>query len=56
MKFETVEVTGNGREKTFVECPSCGQKLLSVASLEGETKVVVKCRRCHRFIEVKLIP
>ena len=56
MTVESKEVSGNGPEKNFVECPFCEQKLLNVASLEGETEVVVKCRRCHRFVRIRLAP
>ncbi len=56
MTIESREVAGNGPEKTFVECPFCGQKLLSVAFLGGVTEIVAKCRRCHRFIRIRLIP
>jgi len=56
MTFESKEVAGNGPEKNFAECPCCGQKLLSVALLEGEAKIVVKCRRCHKFIQIQMAP
>lgn len=56
MTFESREVAGNGPEKNFVTCPFCEQKLLNVASLGGVTEVVVKCRRCHRFIKIRLNP
>lgn len=56
MQLESKEVTGNGREKAFAECPSCGQKLLNVVSSEGATEVIVKCRRCHHFVLVRVKP
>ena len=56
MTFESVVIASNGREKNFVNCPNCEQKLLNVASLKGETEVVVKCRRCHNFVKIRLIP
>ena len=56
MQIESKEVTGNGREKTFAECPECGQKLFNVVTLEGVAEVVVKCRRCHKFVRVRMIP
>lgn len=56
MTFESMEVSGNGPKKDFVECPFCGQRLLNVASLQGEAEVVVKCRRCRRFVRIRLVP
>lgn len=56
MTIVSKEVSGNGTEKNFVECPFCGQKLLNVQSLSGTTNVVVKCRRCRKFIKVRMIP
>lgn len=56
MTIETDEVNGNGREKNLIECPHCGQKLFSVSFLDGVAEVVVKCRRCHKFIRVKMVP
>ena len=56
MTSESREVTGNGTEKNFVTCPFCEQKLFNVVSLDGKAEVVVKCRRCHRFIKVRLAP
>ena len=56
MQFESKETVGNGPEKNFVECPYCEQKLLNVVSLEGLTVVTVKCRRCHKFIRVRMEP
>ncbi len=54
MSFDSGEVNGNGPAKNFVLCPFCGQKLLNVASLRGEAEVIVKCRRCSRFIRVRM--
>ena len=56
MTVESKEVNGNGPEKNFVECPLCGQKLLSVVNLTGEAKLVVKCRRCRHFVSIRLAP
>jgi hypothetical protein len=56
MTFESREVEGNGPEKSFAVCPVCGQKLFSVASLGGVTEIVAKCRRCRRFVKVRLVP
>ncbi len=56
MSFDSGEVGGNGPIKNFAICPFCGQKLLNVASLRGEAEVVVKCRRCYRFIRVRMTP
>lgn len=56
MKAETEETTGNEGKDNFIECPYCGQKMLNVLFLGGETEIVVKCRRCRRFIKVLLIP
>ena len=54
MAFESREAPGNGVEKDFVTCPLCGQKLFNVVSLAGTAEVIVKCRRCHRFIRIRL--
>lgn len=56
MAFESEEVGGNGTEKNFVLCPFCGQKMLSVAYLVGKVEFVVKCRRCHKYIKIRLSP
>lgn len=56
MQFDSREVSGNGPEKNFVECPVCEQKLLSVSLLKGMAEVIVKCRRCHSFIKIRMIP
>ena len=56
MVFESKEVSGNGPQKSFCECPYCEQKLLNVTLLEGVAEVVVKCRRCHRFVKIRMIP
>ena len=56
MTLESREVNSNGSEKHFVTCPFCEQKLFNVSYLGGVTEVVVKCRRCHRFIKIRLVP
>lgn len=56
MAFESREASGNGVEKNFVTCPFCEQKLFNVVSLTGPAEVIVKCRRCHRFIRIRLSP
>ncbi len=56
MSFDLREIEENGRIKNFILCPFCGQKMFNVVSLGGETEVVIKCRRCHRFIRVRMTP
>lgn len=56
MTFESREVDGNGPRKEFVTCPCCGQKLFSVTYLGSVAELVIKCRRCHRYIKVRLVP
>ena len=56
MSFDSREVYGNGLTRNFVLCPLCGQKLFNVTSLVGGAEVVVKCRRCYRYIRVRMTP
>lgn len=56
ISFDLREAEENGRTRNFVLCPFCGQKMFNVVSLGGETEVIVKCRRCRRYIRVRMAP
>ena len=39
----------------LVNCPCCGQKLTDVTYINGVAVLRTKCRRCRKFIVVKIM-
>lgn len=46
--------TDNGRRQSMALCPACGQKLFEVESIFHRGIFRLKCRRCKRYIRVKV--
>lgn len=43
------------REKHFLKCPKCGQKLADIEYLNGTGIIRFQCRRCRTYIKVDLV-
>lgn len=50
MNVETIKVENNGSVKKSVRCPECGSLLLTIKYERGGAGLVVKCRKCHKYI------
>lgn len=46
--------TDNGDRRSMAICPACGQKLFEVESIFYKGVFRLKCRRCKRYIRVKV--
>lgn len=38
----------------WYRCPNCGQKILQVNSKSIATSIFIKCKNCHKVIEIKI--